>query len=422
MSMRELPFEYVDGKPFVYRIGNELYETFSSDLAKLCSPVSHVFLVTDQISSSRTAAQLEQQFFNTEIEVHKHIIPFGKRYKNLSKVQVALDALHEFAELKDVVVVCVGPESVLNLGAFVASVYDGGVPYVLVPTTPTAALTSLTTELRLHTTDNENIVALTSYPVAILYDIDCEEELGMRTIKDGYPLLVKAACAESEYALKRLKETAPEIVAHEHKTYIDALVNCIYNWSQAAKKTEPRTPLTKSPAYNFGETFARVLDKAYGESSKNTGELLAEGLRFEVRLAVELCGLDISFVHLVDETLSALGFPELQGELDEEEVFDLALEVSENNEGQHVFALPKKAGEVTFVDVPEDTLIAHVGAFCESRAPRKHFMEVASDELDEETVDDWTASYEAGVAELQADADVDASTSADADADDSSRS
>lgn len=397
--MRELTFEFAGVQPFKYRIGNDLYEEFGQALKKELGDACQALIVTDQTVASRAAAKVTNSLALAGFAVFKHIIPFGKANRSLEKATLAIEMLADFHEGGNIVVVGVGPQPVLDVASCAAALYYPGVPVALVPTTPVAAQLSTSGHVRLHAGEAQGVAGLIVHPAMMLYDTDCEEDLGYNTIKDAYAFFAQAAFADSPYTFRRLHEDIAQLVAGDRPTYLDAITNAIYVRMKLAKDAEKGVDIAGLPALNFGATFAAALERALGPDTKNPGELLAEGLRFEARLAFEQLGLDMESVVKLDVILSSAGLHEIPCDLDEEDLYHILAETSAKDGEEFVFAIAAAPGLVEYVAVDEDIVIAHLEAFCQSRSlllpyeKRPSAWAVASDELDEEDVEEWERAF-----------------------------
>ena len=120
-------------------------------------------------------------------------------------------------------------------------------------------------------------------------------------------------------------------------------------------------------ALEFGVTTARALRSCLGDAIP-AYQLLAEGMRFEARLAVDAFGFDIDDVFSLDDRLDDLGVEELPFELEFDRFLTALKETRFKRSNRFMFSLPRHVGTVRYATVEDDVLERHARAYLASRA------------------------------------------------------
>ena len=124
---------------------------------------------------------------------------------------------------------------------------------------------------------------------------------------------------------------------------------------------------------NYGHTLAHAIEAAAGYGTIGHGRAVAEGMRFAARLAVELADLPVDVVRQQDALLDSLGLPELPWTSTPERLYKLMKGDKKVRGGQVRFVLLHDTANWEVVAVPDDTLIAHLEAWC---AAKRKLIEV----------------------------------------------
>lgn len=145
------------------------------------------------------------------------------------------------------------------------------------------------------------------------------------------------------------------------------LINAI-GWSQSARLDVHRAPSPGARCgLEFGRTFAEALSDAAG-TYLSSAALLAEGIRFEARLAYDTCGFDLDDVYAIDDCLADLGIDEIEVDIQADDLVEAIRRVQFSRSNRAMFALPHAFGAIRLAHVDDEILERHAWAFADSRS------------------------------------------------------
>lgn len=285
---------------------------------------------------------------------------------SFEQVEPLLNACAHAGICSDDLVVGVGPAPVLALASLVSRLWcggTGGVQLLQVPTTLDAMVTAATAASPMTTSDTRGFVELRPEPNMVLCDISLLRNADADARAGGYVLLTQAHFVDSRRSWDRFTEDAPRIAAGEDLMLLQAL-----STSQTARRLviSSANPSSRH-ALEFGETTARTLRRLLGDEP-NWWQLLAEGMRFESRLAVEACGFSADDMFAIDDRLADLGIEELGFTIDPATFVQALREEQAHRSNRQLIALPKMVGTVRLTTVEDDLLQRHAEAYLAMRA------------------------------------------------------
>ena len=181
--------------------------------------------------------------------------------------------------------------------------------------------------------------------------------------KLGLVYLVAAAMTESTRSWDNFAKKIPGYLAGEEVAYIDMLGMAQTAWSGVLKASNP----SARKAFNYGQPTARALATCLKDAF-TPAQYLAEGLRFEARLAHEVFGLDLDTVFDQDDRLDDLGIEEIAFDLDLDVFLAALKDETYRLTNRFMLSIPKASGTIRLATVDDDVLERHAKAYLSSRA------------------------------------------------------
>lgn len=261
----------------------------------------------------------------------------------------------------DDIVVGVGDMALCSLVSYVAYSWCGGTACVLVPTSLEAMAMAATTMDGLSVSGRRGIVSLNPRVSLVVNDLDLVMAAPFDRNAVGIARLLAAALAESRRSWETFGSKISGFLAGEEIAYIDVLGMAQTAWSGVIKASNP----SSRKAFNYGMFSARALRACLGDSVP-WQVLVAEGMRFEARLAHDACGLDLDVVFEQDDRLADLGFEAVGFSLASENFIDALKREAYRTSNRFMFSLPKCPGSIRLCSVDEDLLERHAGAYLAS--------------------------------------------------------
>lgn len=261
----------------------------------------------------------------------------------------------------DDALVAVGAPDLLSLSSFVSGAWCGGMALSFVATTQESCVVSPMCPRPLDVGGLSACVSVPGFPRILVADSDVissgEGLLGARA------LMLQTAVADSESALDVLSSHADELVAGAWEAVGAQLGDTARRRGRIASSSS----IAIRQSLEYGRTFARGLARLLGDDV-DEARLLAEGMRFESRLAVAVEEAEPDFVFAQDELLDALGLAPVAVDLDAAVLLDACKGEAFRRTNRFLPALPLAIGRVRRTTVPDGVLAEHLEAWCASHA------------------------------------------------------
>lgn len=295
-------------------------------------------------------------------EVHAVELPEGP-FVPLDAVGSVCDACAAAGITADDLVIATGDARICSLAALAAKLWQGGCACVLVPTTLDAMITAPTALPAFDTAGSHGMLWHLPEPQMVVSDVALLHDASAEDLAFGRVLIVGAFMADSRRAWEHLGELMDGLVARDDAALLDAFAT-----TQTARRAvlSAANPSARH-ALEYGVTTARALRRCLGPEVP-WWRLLAEGMRFEARLAVDAASMSVDDVFEQDDRLDDLGIEELPFSLGVDEFVAAIDEVRARHSNRRLFALPKHVGSIRLTAVKDDVLARHAEAYLASRA------------------------------------------------------
>lgn len=261
------------------------------------------------------------------------------------------------------VIVSVGGMDVVSVVDYVAKSWCGGCACAHVPTTLDAMCLAATRMRPLALSKARGLVSFHPQVSLVVCDLDLVMDQSTDDKMLGLVYLVAAAMTESTRSWDAFANKIPGFLAGEEVAYIDMLGMAQTAWSGVLKASNPSARM----AFNYGQPTARALASCLKDAF-TPAQFLAEGLRFEARLAHEVFGLDLDTVFEQDDRLEDLGIEEIAFALDVDEFIAALKSEAYRLSNRFMLSIPKASGTIRLATVDDDVLERHARAYLSSRA------------------------------------------------------
>lgn len=272
------------------------------------------------------------------------------------------DALDVAGITADDLIVALGGASLCSLVSWAGEMWCGRTESLLIPTTLDAMVTVATTMNPVATASGAPMISLAPQPAVVCCDLDLVKSAAPEDLKLGYVKLVGTILASSTTRWNQFGELLVDLLAADELALINAL-----QWSQSSRRDVlTATNPSARHALTFGEPCARALRRCLGDGVP-TYRLLAEGMRFEARLAHDVSDFDVEDVFELDDRLDDLGIDELAFDIDVEDFLEALRAEHFRRTNRFMFALPACPGAIRLSVVDDGVLRRHAEAFLDSR-------------------------------------------------------
>ncbi len=215
--------------------------------------------------------------------------------------------LASFGLTAEDLVVGVGSAPVCSISAYIARSWCGGSACALVPTTLDAMIMAPTQMVPLSVGVHDAVVSLAPEVGLVICDLDLVRAFDSKRNGLGYALTCAASLAESRKCWESFESTVEGMVAGSEVSLMEAFTSAHTSRMNTAKSASP----SARRAFMYGDTTARALAACLKDPSIPGYRLYAEGMRFEARLAVDVCEFPVDEMFALDDRLEDLGIEEL---------------------------------------------------------------------------------------------------------------
>ncbi len=329
--------------------------------------VQRVLLITDGdvgplYRDGAKAALTEAGFRVSDIAV-----PAGEDSKSIAVLGEIWEAMAELGLGRDCAVVALGGGVVGDLAGFAASAYMRGVPVVQVPTTLLAMVdSSVGGKTGVNLTAGKNLVGAFKQPSYVCADTATLLTLPEREWTCGCAEIAKSSVIDSDEFFFWLVDAAQALAARDEAVVAEAIARSVVFKADvvAADKTESKGV---RECLNYGHTLGHAIEMLAGYGVFSHGAAVAEGMRFAVRLGVELVDTPLELVEAQDQLLDALGLPALDWSAEPEDMLAAMKRDKKVRAGQVRFVVPRDVGDWALLDVDDDILLTHLAAWQRSK-------------------------------------------------------
>ncbi len=346
-----------------YRIGCGALDEFSRYAASMVATPRRAALVVEPNTDQAVLELVQRGLIDAGYEIFEKDLELDCDIASTFTALQLQDFLAASHITRDDAIISVGGMDVASLVDYVAYSWCGGVVCGHVPTTFDAMCLAATRMHPLHCGNQQALVSFHPRVSLVVCDLDLAMVQTFEEKALGLAYIVGAAMTESKRSWDKLADKIPGYLAGEELAYIDMLGMSQTAWSGVLKASNP----SARAAFNYGTTTARALKACLGNELTDY-QLLAEGLRFETRLAHEVFGLDIDAVFEQDDRLDDLGIEEVAFSLEPERFIEALHSTTFDHTNRFMFSLPKTVGTVRLATVEDDVLERHATAYLASRA------------------------------------------------------
>ena len=353
----DAPYDVVVGADILRDVGT---------LVRDVSDARRVALVSDTRVAELFGVHVGASLVGAGFDVSELSVEPGEASKSW---QVAGELLEAFANdglgRKDLVV-ALGGGVIGDLAGFAAASYLRGVSFAQVPTTLLAQVdSSVGGKTGVDLRAGKNLAGAFKQPVVVVADVAAPTSLPAEEWASGLAEVAKSAVIDGEEFLAWIESTCERLLGREQAVVAEAVARCVRFKADVVAIDEREEGARE--CLNYGHTLGHALENVAGYGTIPHGLAVAEGMRFAVRLAVEVVGADREFVRRQDRMLDALGLPSLAQSYPPHELLLAMHSDKKAREGRVRFVLPLAPGEWSCVAVPDETIDEHLQAWAASK-------------------------------------------------------
>lgn len=344
-----------------FRIGCGAFAELSRLLAHVVGAPKRALLVLEDPVDEAVRVEVERALIDTGFQV----FTCSRAAAQVTRVEDAVLLFAEFersALTADDLVVAVGGFELCSAVAFCSGMWCQGVSSVAIPLTLDAMARVAISMAPLGYGEATEMISVQPRWDMVVCELDLVIGKDPETLGPGYVELLSSALAESKRAWEQFGGLVEGMVAGQERAFADALCRAQTARSMSIRSANP----SSRHAVEYGVITARALRSCL-DGSYPWYRLLAEGMRFEARLAHDVCGLDVDVVFDQDDLFEDLGVEELTFELEADRFVEALKRERYRRSNRFMLALPRFAGSIRLANIDDDLLMRHAEAYLASR-------------------------------------------------------
>lgn len=263
----------------------------------------------------------------------------------------------------DDAIVALGDRDIAALACWCANSWCAGTSSVIIPTTLASMVCSTTVMHGLSVSSSDDMLSLAPRAELCVTDIDLLADNSPEELREGYVELLLSMLADSRRKWDGFADLMPGILDGDEVACIEAICQA----QSARKDVVGAVNISARAGLDFGLTTARALKRLLGNDIPRY-QLLAEGMRFEARVAVDAVDFKVDDVFEIDDRLEDLGVDELPFDLDLDTFVDALRAERFKRSNRFMLALPPCVGGIRLATVEDEILERHARAYLASRS------------------------------------------------------
>lgn len=288
------------------------------------------------------------------------VVPAGEQSKSLEVAGEVWEAMAGMALGRDCVVVALGGGVVGDLAGFVAACYMRGVAVVQVPTTLLSMVdSSVGGKTGVNLQAGKNLVGAFKQPVYVCADTSTLSTLPAREWACGCAEVAKAAVIDSDDFFFWLVDNASALAAQDGDVVAEAIARSVVFKADVVAQDKTESAGVRV-CLNYGHTLGHAIEKLAGYGTFSHGAAVAEGMRFAARLGEALVDTPHELTETQDALLDTLNLPALSWRANPQDLLAAMKRDKKAAHGTVRFVLPRDVGSWEFLDVDDETILAHL--------------------------------------------------------------
>jgi 3-dehydroquinate synthase len=270
VSLGDNSYKINIGKSIVGKIFDELPKA-----EKYC-------IITDKNVDSLYGRNFEQGLLDKGLSVHKITLPGGESAKTIETAAKVCQELVRQDFGRNSVIINLGGGVVSDIGAFAASIYKRGIPFINVPTTLLGQVdAAIGGKTGVNLPEGKNMIGTFYQPKAVYCNTDFLDSLDEREFRNGLAEIVKYAIIMDKGLFELLETTGNIRKNIEEIIYLSAR-----DKAMLVSKDEKEAGIRK--LCNFGHTIGHAFEALQNYEGISHGEGVAIGAYLESRIAGDI--------------------------------------------------------------------------------------------------------------------------------------
>lgn len=345
------------------RIGRGALDRMGYDVRGTVGKPRLAFVLAGDAAPKRVLKEVRRQLVSEGFSVEGERLADDASARTPDALARLYEQLDEAGITSDDLIVAIGGPDVLSLACHAASRWCSGTTLVHVPCDVVAALEVAVSPRGLDVGEIDQAVLAPGHPRMVIADLDVILDQAEEQERMACVLMAQSAILDNAGAFERLAGRAEQLLEGD----VTAWSEQIADTAKARARITSSSSLVVRRGLSFGLTTARALRRLLPKAGM--AELLAEGLRFESRLAVVIDeNADVDNVFALDALLDSLGLEELPCKVKPKKLARALRDECMMRMNRFQLPLPLRMGRVRITAIDDDVLLDHAEAWCEAHA------------------------------------------------------
>jgi 3-dehydroquinate synthase len=232
----------------------------------------------------------------------------GEKNKTFDSVQKIIDALIHKNAHRDTYILTLGGGVVGDVGGFVASCYQRGIPFVQIPTSLLAHVdASVGGKTGFNYLGEKNVIGSFYQPEAVVIDLDVIDTLPQREYTAGLAEVIKCALLGDGAFFHWLEENIASLSSIDKSLLKYVITRCCEMKAKIVGEDEKERGIRA--ILNLGHTFGHAIESVTEYEDFLHGEAVSIGLYCSALLSYKLGDLSRDGLTRVDDLLTSVGLP-----------------------------------------------------------------------------------------------------------------
>ena len=366
MAIARIVVNIADAPSYDVRVGADLLASLGGYLRDVNESDTCVIITDEQVGPLYLDA-VKESLSSAGYRTLDITVPAGEASKSLAVVGEIWSAFANMKLSRDVLVVALGGGVVGDLAGFIAATYMRGVAFAQVPTTLLAMVdSSVGGKTGINLDQGKNLVGSFKQPIQVCASTSVLATLPEREWACGCAEIAKSAVIDSDEFFFWLTDVADALRNRDEDTVAEAIARSVIFKANVVAEDETESKGVRE-CLNYGHTLGHAIESLAGFGRFSHGEAVAEGMRFAARLGAACVGTPTDVVIAQDALLDELGLPALDWSAEPEALLDAMKGDKKVRGGSLRFVLPREVGLWEVVEVDDETVLEHLGAWARSK-------------------------------------------------------
>lgn len=176
------------GEAFKY-VAQHIFDTCKADPEQV-----KIAVISDRVVSGYYFNKFEEQFLKRGVKTVLVPVECSDASKNLNAVSAVYDYLTDFGFGKNDWLIALGGGSIIDVTGFCSSIFEGGINFIVVPTTPTGMYDScIADNAYLNSKKHKNAQSVSFCPDCVIIDPKFLESVPNKINHNGYASIIRLA-------------------------------------------------------------------------------------------------------------------------------------------------------------------------------------------------------------------------------------